>query len=51
MSMHIVLAPDSFKGSMSSMEAAHMMAKGIREVLPDALFLWQTEEKGQWMRC
>ncbi|GGK20356.1 glycerate kinase [Caldalkalibacillus thermarum] len=36
MSMHIVLAPDSFKGSMSSMEAAHMMAKGIREVLPDA---------------
>lgn len=32
----IVLAPDSFKGSVSSVEAAAAMEKGLRKVLPDA---------------
>lgn len=34
--MRIVIAPDSFKGMLSSSEAAGAMAKGIRQVLPDA---------------
>lgn len=32
----IVLAPDSFKGSLSSTEAAQAMARGVQRVLPDA---------------
>jgi len=34
--MKIVLAPDSFKGSLSSTEAAEAMARGVRKVLPEA---------------
>ncbi|MBK8447146.1 MAG: glycerate kinase [Micropruina sp.] len=34
--MKVVLAPDSFKESMSAAEAAAAMARGVREVLPDA---------------
>ncbi len=34
--MKIVLAPDSFKGSLSSMEAARAMAAGFRQVIPQA---------------
>lgn len=34
--MKIVLAPDSFKGSLSSIEAAEALERGIRKVLPDA---------------
>jgi len=32
----IVVAPDSFKGSLSSTEAAEAMARGVRRVLPEA---------------
>ncbi len=34
---HILLAPDSFKGSLSSTEAASCMEEGIRRVYPDAV--------------
>ncbi len=34
--MKVVLAPDSFKESMSASEAAAAMARGVREVIPDA---------------
>lgn len=34
--MKIVLAPDSFKGSMTASEAAEAMARGIRAVHPSA---------------
>ena len=34
--MKIVIASDSFKGSMSSVDVAQAAAKGIREVLPDS---------------
>lgn len=34
--MKIVLAPDSFKGSMTALEAAAAMAEGIRQVRPSA---------------
>ena len=34
--MRIVLAPDSFKESMSTAEAAAAMARGVRSVFPDA---------------
>lgn len=33
---HIVIAPDSFKGSMSAEEAAKAIARGIRHALPKA---------------
>lgn len=32
-----VLAPDSFKGSMSALEVCEAMEKGIKKVLPDAV--------------
>jgi glycerate 2-kinase len=34
--MNILIAPDSFKGSLSATEAARAMAKGIQSVAPDA---------------
>jgi glycerate kinase len=34
--MRIVLAPDSFKGSVTAAEAADAMAAGLRQVWPDA---------------
>ena len=34
--MRIVLAPDSFKESMTALEAAQAMAAGVRRVVPDA---------------
>ncbi|MCB0912672.1 MAG: glycerate kinase [Propionibacteriaceae bacterium] len=34
--MKVVLAPDSFKESMSAAEAAAAMARGVRAVVPDA---------------
>lgn len=34
--MKIVLAPDSFKESMTAVEAAAAMSRGVRRVLPDA---------------
>ena len=35
--MKIICAPDSFKESLSAIDAASAMADGIREVLPDAV--------------
>jgi glycerate kinase len=34
--MRIIVAPDSFKGSLSALEAARAMARGIRAVFPEA---------------
>ena len=34
--MKIVIAPQAFKGSISALRAAEMMAEGVRRVLPDA---------------
>ncbi|MCK6160268.1 MAG: glycerate kinase [Corynebacterium striatum] len=34
--MHIIVAPDSFKGTASAMQAAAAIAGGLREALPDA---------------
>lgn len=34
--MHIVVAPDSFKGSLSAIQAAHAMERGILTVFPKA---------------
>jgi glycerate kinase len=34
--MRILIAPDKFKGSLSSREVAENIAKGLRDVLPDA---------------
>jgi glycerate kinase len=34
--MRILIAPDSFKGTLTSVEAANAMAAGIRSVMPEA---------------
>ena len=34
--MNIVVAIDSFKGSMTSLEAGNAIAQGIRKAAPDA---------------
>ena len=34
--MHIIVAPDSFKGSLSAIEVANAMERGIISVFPDA---------------
>lgn len=34
--MKIVVAPDSFKGSLTQVEAAHIMEQGIRDVIPNS---------------
>ena len=34
--MKIIVAPNSFKGSLSATQAAQAMARGVREVFPDA---------------
>jgi glycerate 2-kinase len=34
--MKVLIAPDKFKGSLSSREVAENIAKGLRDVLPDA---------------
>ncbi len=36
MQMSIVIAPDSFKGSLSAADVAQAMAKGVQRVLPEA---------------
>jgi glycerate kinase len=36
MSMRIIVAPDSFKGSVSALGTANAMEKGIKEIFPDA---------------
>jgi glycerate 2-kinase len=35
--MHILVAPDKFKGSLSTREVADSIASGLRDVLPDAV--------------
>jgi glycerate kinase len=35
--MHILVAPDKFKGSLTAREVAKSIAAGLREVLPDAV--------------
>ena len=35
--MKIVVAPDSFKGSVSALEAANAMEQGLRRIFPDAV--------------
>lgn len=37
--MKIVIAPDSFKESMTSLEAARSIEKGFKEILPDAEYV------------
>lgn len=37
--MHFLVAPDSFKGSLTAAEAARAMARGLRTVFPDAEIL------------
>jgi glycerate kinase len=34
--MNIIVAPDSFKGSLTALEAADAIVQGVRDVLPDA---------------
>ena len=34
--MRIICAPDSFKGSLSAVEAAHAMAHGVQQRYPEA---------------
>lgn len=34
--MNIIVAPDSFKGSLTALEAADAIIQGVRDVLPDA---------------
>ncbi len=36
MQMSILIAPDSFKGSLTASEAAEAMARGVKRVLPEA---------------
>ena len=51
--MEIVAAIDSFKGSMTSVQAGKAAAKGIHKVDPEAkvhVRPWQTEARGQWKR-
>ena len=37
--MRVVIAPDSFKESMTAVQAAAAMARGVRAVVPDAHIL------------
>ena len=34
--MNIIVAPDSFKGSLTALEAADAIVQGVRDVVPDA---------------
>ena len=34
--MRVLIAPDAFKGSLSTVQAAEAVASGIREAIPDA---------------
>lgn len=46
--MNIVIAIDSFKGSVSAMEAAESVARGIKSVVPDAnTFLFPVADGGE----
>ena len=51
--MKTVIAIDSFKGSMTSMEAGNAAAAGVKAVFPDAEIPWayllRTAGKARWM--
>jgi len=44
--MKIVVAPDSFKGSLTSVQAAQSISKGIHMVLPDAEVIYKPMADG-----
>ena len=47
-----VIAPDSFKESLTAMQACHAMQRGICSVMPQAeciVYLWQMVVKVRWM--
>ena len=55
--MKIVLAFDSFKGSLAAEEAVDAVARGIRRLLPDAEFIaapvadaWTDQRAFEWWR-
>ena len=51
--MNVVIAIDSFKGSMTPMQAGLSAAAGIKRVYKNASVTvrpWQTAEKALWMR-
>ena len=35
--LKIIIAPDSFKGTLSAADAANAIAAGIRQIIPDAI--------------
>jgi glycerate kinase len=63
--MHILVAPDKFKGSLSAREVAESIAAGLRQVLPDAVIekmpvadggegtadAIQASSGGEWVTC
>lgn len=47
--MHILLAPDSFKESLSAKQVAEALKKGFQEALPDATFDLLLVAKEPWI--
>ena len=50
----IVLAPDSFQGSLSARRVCAAVESGLRRVLPDARSSsvpWQTAARARWTPC
>ena len=47
--MKVVIAIDSFKGSLTSLEAGNSAAAGVRRVFPVSSGLWPTAEREPWM--
>nr|WP_252120340.1 glycerate kinase [Symbiopectobacterium purcellii] len=45
-----VLAPDSFKESMTAKEVCNAMEKGLRKVFPEANFVHVPMADGGWRR-
>ena len=49
--MHILIAPDSFKESLSAAQVAQALQTGFSQALPDASFdLLPVGARGQWLR-
>ncbi|EGS9780197.1 hypothetical protein I3172_000352 [Salmonella enterica subsp. enterica serovar Dublin] len=46
--MKIVIAPDSFKESLSAMAVAEAIEKGFREIYPDADYVKVPMADGGW---
>lgn len=45
--MKILIASDSYKGSLSSSEVSKSIQKGFKEVFEDVCYQWLMEEKEQ----